>query len=111
MLCSSISRGNRTTPPILCDSSDANDSVGDFSTNAPDIAIDPNVGRAPIRAGRAVPSPIGYGIILRRATPNWEMSSRNSPLYCTGNGTSVVVSAVRVLMPRTSRANVVNASR
>jgi hypothetical protein len=64
-----------------------------------------------MRAGRAVPNPIGYGIIFRRATPNSEMSSRNSLPYCTGNGTSLVVNALRVLMPRTSRANVVNASR
>ena len=59
MLCSSISRGKRTMPPILCDSSEAKVSVGDFSVNVADIAIEPNVGRVPIRAGRAVPMPIG----------------------------------------------------
>src|SRR5213595_1857057 len=45
MLCSSISRGNRTTPPILCDSSEANVTVGDFSPKAADIATEPNAAR------------------------------------------------------------------
>ena len=84
MLCSSISRGSRTMPPILCDSSEANVTVGDFSLNEADIAIDPKLGRVPMRAGRLVPMPIGYGDMRRRTTPNSLMSSRISPLNWTG---------------------------
>jgi hypothetical protein len=58
-LCSSISRGSRTIPPILCDSSEAKLMVGDFSGIRADIAIEPKAGRVPIRAGLAVPMPIG----------------------------------------------------
>ena len=50
-------------PPILCDSSEANVTVGDFSPKAADIAIDPNAGRVPILAGRAG---ISYAELLGR---------------------------------------------
>jgi len=54
----------------------------------------PECSRVPIRAGRAVPSPIGYGIMLRRATPIGDELAQFAA-YCTGNGTSPVVSELR----------------
>src|SRR5947208_2130068 len=93
MLCSSISRGSRTMPPILWDSREANDTVGDFSVKAADMAIEPKLGRVPIRAGRAVPIPMGYGNMRRRTTPNSLISSRISPLNWLGSGMSLVVRA------------------
>ena len=98
-------------PPILCDSSDANVTVGDFSLNEADIAIDPKLGRVPMRAGRLVPMPIGYGDMRRRTTPNSLMSSRISPLNWTGSGMSEVVRALRVERLRVSQAKSISASR
>src|SRR5262245_18334178 len=98
-------------PPILCDSSEANGTVGDFSVNAADIAIDPKAGLVPIRTGRLVPIPIGYGDIFRRTTPNSEISSRISPPYSVGNGISLVLSAVRVVRLSVLQAKSINASR
>jgi hypothetical protein len=46
-------------PPILCDSNEAKVMLGETSPNAADMAIEPNAGRVPIRAGRAMPMPIG----------------------------------------------------
>src|ERR1041385_7541337 len=103
MLCSSISRGRRTMPPILCDSNEAKLRVGDFSENGADMAMEPKAGRVPMRAGRDIPMPMGYGDIWRRTTPNSEINSRIWPLYWEGNGMSDVFNAVLVLMPRESR--------
>ena len=46
-------------PPILRDSSEAKERVGDFSGRAADMAMEPKDGRVPIRAGREVPMPMG----------------------------------------------------
>ena len=64
-----------------------------------------------MRAGRAVPMPIGYADMRRRTTPKSEMSSRISPPYSVGNGMSLVLSAVRVEMLSVPRANWISASR
>src|SRR3954471_18553073 len=71
---------------------------------AADMAIEPNAGRVPMRGEREVPMPIGYGVIWRRATPNWEMSSRSSPVYSVGSGISLVVRAALVETPSSLRA-------
>ena len=66
--------------------------VGDFSTKAADMAMEPKAGRVPMRAGREVPMPMGYGCMRRRTMPKSEISSRNWPVNSVGSGMSVVVS-------------------